>query len=656
MNSSTRISIKCAATLAIFLAPLIAAAQTQTAPVPSAAVAAKKPLTAQQAINTRAISDLRFSPDGARVAMLVSEPPKGAARLRHIWLLDVASHDLRQFTNSAKSEESPRWSPDGKRLAFLTDREEFQQIYLLSMDGGEALPLTEGKRNIQSFSWSPDGKQIAFLAPEPRTDAEVKKDADKDDARVADKDVHLARLWIFDVAARKARQLTSGRWRVSEAVWLPDGSALIVSATQTPESDSNTNRIYSANASDGKLTEIAAPRGPFSQLRISLDGKTIAFVGSRVDGPSPHDLFVLPVAGGTAHNLSAGSLDRPVQAILWRPDTTLVAHVQDGFKAKLVSISAAGAVKAFQPIPANPRAFDISSSGTIVFAGGTATEPDEVWLQTGTSPAQRISKFNESWHDFALVQPEIIRYKSFDNLEIEGAILKPANSQPGAKLPLIVLVHGGPTGAWSDSIETWGQLLVAHGFAIFYPNIRGSTGYGERFIEMNKNDWGGADFRDVMAGVDYLIAKGIADPDKLGIGGWSYGGYMSEWAITQTQRFKAAVSGAGLSNLASEYGTEAGPSYDEWFFSTPYENLDAFMKSSPVKYLKNAHTPTLILQGDVDTTDPIGQSEELYRGLKHYGVEAEMVIYPREPHGLREEKHLVDRLNRIVAWYDAHLK
>jgi len=198
--------------------------------------------------------------------------------------------------------------------------------------------------------------------------------------------------------------------------------------------------------------------------------------------------------------------------------------------------------------------------------------------------------------------------------------------------------------------------LAAHGFAVFYPNIRGSTGYGERFIEMNKNDWGGADFRDVMAGVDYLIAQGIADPNKLGIGGWSYGGYMSEWAITQTQRFKAAVSGAGLANLASEFGTEAGSSYDEWFFGTPYENLDGFMKSSPVKFLKNAHTPTLILQGDADTTDPIGQSEELYRGLKHYGVEAEMVIYPREPHGLREEKHLVDRLNRIVAWYETHLK
>ena len=173
---------------------------------------------------------------------------------------------------------------------------------------------------------------------------------------------------------------------------------------------------------------------------------------------------------------------------------------------------------------------------------------------------------------------------------------------------------------------------------------------------MNRSDWGGKDFKDVMSGVDDLIAKGIADPDRLGIGGWSYGGYMSEWAITQTPRFKAAVSGAGLANLISEYGTERGPSYDEWFFGLPYEKPDGFLNSSPFLYLKNVKTPTLILQGDADVVDPPGQSQELYRGLKRYDVETELVVYPREPHGFHEQKHLLDRLNRILAWYDAHLK
>jgi dipeptidyl aminopeptidase/acylaminoacyl peptidase len=219
-----------------------------------------------------------------------------------------------------------------------------------------------------------------------------------------------------------------------------------------------------------------------------------------------------------------------------------------------------------------------------------------------------------------------------------------------------VLVHGGPTGRWSESIETWGQLLVTHGYAVFYPNIRGSVGYGQKFVEANRGDWGGGDFKDVMAGVEDLVKRGVADPEKLGIGGWSYGGYMAEWAITQTNVFKAAVSGAGMANLISEFGTEDHPAGDEWFYGVPWEQPEGFLNSSPFVHLKKAKTPTLVLQGDADAVDPLGQSQELYRGLKRYGVEAEFVVYPREPHGFHEEKHLLDRLNRILAWYDKYLK
>lgn len=642
--------------LLFFVVAMILSGFARNGAAQASAPSSKKPLTAEEAINTRNLSDLHFAPDARRVALVLTEPPSGTTRLHHIWMLDASSHELRQFTSSAKSEDTPRWSPDGKRLAFLSDRGEFRQIFLLSMDGGEATPLTTGKRAVQSFAWSPDGKQIAFLAPEPKTDEEDKKEKDKDDARMADRDEHLARVWLLDVDSGKPRQLTSGSWRVNEIEWAPDGTRLIVSATDHPESDEETNRIYAIGTADGKMTQIAAPRGPFHTLRVSPDGLLLAYVGSRVDGPSPHDLYVLPTQGGTARNLTGQAIDRPMLSYAWRPDSTLVASVQDGFKTKLVSITAGGSVKTLPALPVNVRAFDMAPSGAIAFTGSTATEPEELWIGPAPDVAQRVSNVNERWEQFALVKPDLVRYKSFDGTEIEGALLKPANAQAGLPLATIVLVHGGPTGAWGDSIDGWGQLLVAHGFVVFYPNIRGSTGYGHRFIEMNRGDWGGADYRDVMAGVDYLVAQGIADPAKLGIGGWSYGGYMSEWAITQTTRFKAAVCGAGLSNLASEFGTENGSSYDEWFYGVPYENLDGFMKSSPVKYLKNVRTPTLVLQGDADTTDPIGQSQELYRGLKHYGVEAEMVVYPREPHGLREEKHLVDRLNRIVAWYEAHLK
>ena len=218
------------------------------------------------------------------------------------------------------------------------------------------------------------------------------------------------------------------------------------------------------------------------------------------------------------------------------------------------------------------------------------------------------------------------------------------------------MINAAPTGNWQDGFEPWGQLLATAGYVVFYPNVRGSTGYGYDFMVLNRGDWGGGDFRDVMAAADDLVRRGIADPERLGIAGWSYGGYMSQWAITQTNRFKAAVSGAGLADLAAEFGTEDHPSYDEWFYGLPYEKLDAFVRSSPITYIKRARTPTLILQGDADVIDPRGQSQQLYRGLKRYGVETELVLYPREGHGLKEEKHLVDRLNRIVAWFDKYMK
>jgi dipeptidyl aminopeptidase/acylaminoacyl peptidase len=279
-----------------------------------------------------------------------------------------------------------------------------------------------------------------------------------------------------------------------------------------------------------------------------------------------------------------------------------------------------------------------------------------LWIWKPQQAPQQVSHLNDAWKQYALVKLETYKYKSFDGTEIEAGLLMPENAAGKTKLPLIALIHGGPTGRWSDQIEIWGQLLAAHGYAVWYPNPRGSTGYGEKFIEMNRADWGGADFKDVMAGVDDLIKKDVADPGRLGIGGWSYGGYMSEWAVTQTTRFKAAVSGAGMADLISEFGTEEGPAYDHWFWGVPYEKPQGFLNSSPFLYVKNAKTPTLILQGTADTIDPLGQSQELYRGLKWYGVPAELVEYPREPHGFHEEKHLVDRLNRILAWYETYLK
>jgi dipeptidyl aminopeptidase/acylaminoacyl peptidase len=625
-----------------------------------AANASAKPRTPAALLSLRHLSDLEFSPDGTRVAFLVREPPQADKHNSHIWIFELSSGSFRQLTYSDKSESSPKWSPDGKSLAFLSNRDANQQIFLLSMSGGEAAPFTKGKRNVSRFAWSRDGKQIAFLAPDTKTEAEEKKETEKDDARVEDKDQKRARLWLLNLADKSERALTPANYELADLAWFPNNSELAVIATDHPESDQNTERIFlvqtAATDKPPVMKQLFEPRGPFGGLEVDPTGRTISFIGSRADGPSPHDLWLLPVGMPAAKNLTAASLDRAVFAYRWTPGGSLILLAADGFTRKLVRYDAAGSREDLSIPETMPSSFAVAEQGTIAFVGENFTEPQEIWLARNAQPPKKFPSFNQHLGAATLAKPELFKYKSFDGLEIEAALLKPSTSDGRAKLPLIALIHGGPTGAWESSIEPWGQLLVARGYAVFYPNIRGSVGYGESFVESNRADWGGADFKDVIAGVDDLVAKGIADPDRLGIGGWSYGGYMSEWAITQTTRFKAAVSGAGMANLISEYGTEQHPAYDEWFWSVPYEKPAGFLNSSPFLYVRNVKTPTLILQGDADTVDPLGQSQELYRGLKRYGVETELVVYPREPHGFHEEKHLLDRLNRIVAWYDKYMR
>jgi len=628
---------------------------------------ASKPLTVEASLNLRNVGDLQFSPDGGRLAFVVTEPAKGTGRLTHIWIYDAVSGAARQFTFSAKSELAPRWSPDGNQLAFLSNRaEDQQQIFLMRADGGEARAITKGKRSVKAFEWSPDDKEIAFLALDGKTEDEEKKEKDKDDAKVVDKDDKHGRLWILDVASGEARALTKANWNFDELAWLPAGDRVVVKGTDRPESDQYTERIFSVQVADGAMKELVKPLGPFGEMRVAPDGKTISYVGSREDGPEPHDLMLLPVTAHAARNLTGASLDRLVQDYHWQSDGSVVLLAANGFSNLVVTYSADGSRHDLSPATGPAGSMALTSGGEIAFVSQGATRPQEVWLWDQKSAPWQVTHLNDSWKTYTLIEPEFYKYKSFDGAEIEAALLKPrvspsANTEIGvpggkSKLPLIALIHGGPTGRWGDSIETWGQLLATHGYAVFYPNIRGSVGYGQKFVEANRGDWGGGDFKDVMAGVDDLVKRGIADPERLGIGGWSYGGYMAEWAITQTNVFKAAVSGAGMANLISEFGTEDHPAGDEWFYGVPWEKPEGFLNSSPFVHLKNAKTPTLELQGDADTVDPLGQSQELYRGLKRYGVETELVVYPREPHGFHEEKHLVDRLERILAWYEKYLK
>jgi dipeptidyl aminopeptidase/acylaminoacyl peptidase len=626
-------------------------------PAQASSSAPPKALTPELVLNRWSVGDLWLSPDGNRVAMVVSEPLKPTGQRRNIWIYDLPASTLRQFTASVKSDTRPRWSPDSRTIAFLSDREGTKQIYLIPLGGGEARPLTESKTGIDSFEWSPDGKRLAVLTSEPKSEEEEKKEKDKDDARVIGKPEERTLLQILEVDSRELKTLVKGAWRISEYQWNPDGQSLIVVASDNPKEELFSEKIYKV-AIAGEMTLLASPAGPFGNLKISPDGTWLAYVGSRGDGPEAHDLILQPLAGGPARNLTARLIDRPIEDFIWQDSASLFILSASGFGNVFTTLNLASGIVKSQWTPDLLIESFSKGNKTLAYVGESAVEAPELWVASEPGLPKRVSHFNKDWDDIKLTKPEIIRYPSFDKKEIEAALFRLENPPSGTKAPAVILVHGGPTGAWTNRFDAWAQLLAARGFVVLSPNIRGSTGYGYDFMVSNRLDWGGGDFKDVMAAFDWLVKEGIADPDRIGIGGWSYGGYMAAWAVTQTTRFKASVSGAPMTDLAMEYGSETpgiNP-YDTWFMGTPYENLPLFAARSPVTHVKKVKTPTLLLCGENDATDPVEQCYQFHRGLRRYNVETELVVYPREGHGVREEKHRIDVLNRMIGWFEKFLK
>ena len=619
-------------------------------------------MTFDDVIALRSVSDAQISPDGKWVAYTVTRADlEQNASDADIWLASTLGESPSRLTTHKKSDTSPRWSPDGRRIAFISAREEKPQIFLMSAFGGEPERLTEHKGGVRQIAWSPDGRSIAFVADEEPTADEEKRIKDKDDAIVVDTNYKFNRLWVLDVATRKARLLPTGDAVANDPQWSPDGTHIAYSTTPTPRADDGSlSDIHVVAVAGGAPRKLVENAGTDQSPRWSPDGTRIAYITSAGSDVRQSQLAVIPADGGTPRMVAPAFLYQP-NAPSWSPDgRTLYFSAPVRTTTQLFAVpSAGGTPRALTDVRGVIGGGTISRDGrSVVFTMSDPQRPADVHVATiGTRllTSRQLTDHNPQIRDLALGKAEVVQWKSSDGMAMDGVLLRPVGYEPGKRYPLITSVHGGPAGAWTENFAAgWGspgQVAAGQGFAIFYPNPRGSSAYGEKFLRANIRDWGAGDYRDIQTGIDALIARGVADSSKLAQTGWSYGGYMTAWTLTQTNRFKAVVVGAGLTDMYSMYATNDIPrALDGYFGAEPWNDTTEYRKRSAMTYIKNARTPTLILHGQVDLRVPVGQAQELYTGLKKNNVPVQLVFYPREPHGLQEPRHQLDKMKRENEW------
>jgi dipeptidyl aminopeptidase/acylaminoacyl peptidase len=638
----------------------------------------KRTVMPEDLVSIRGAGGVNISPDGKRIAFVIQEPkdPKkpGQAADTNIWVVaSDGSEPPRLFASSPKNETQPRWSPDGRYMAFLSNRsnpigkekEASSQIYIMRTDGGEAVQLTAVEGGVEVFRWSPDSNQIAFTVRDPLSAEELKKEKERDDAVRVDHNYKYARLWAVDIQTPKAEQLTKQDFNVNDFSWSPDGSELAASVSPTPRLDDVywSQKLVLVRRLTGEVVRTLS-NTISGNPAWSPDGKTIAmfeFTSQRI----ADRLAIVPATGGESHVLLDNYRGTPWD-FQWTPDSKyLFAESTEGTKMKILKVDVkVGSIVELAEIFSSGPAFHVSrDGGTIAFLQEPPDSPADVWsLKPGSTP-RRLTTLNPQIASLRLGQAKEITWKNKkDGLTIYGVLLTPPDFKPGQAYPAVVQVHGGPEWAWwtgwHGSWHEWGQLLASNGFVVLLPNPRGSDGQGWRFVEANKEDWGGMDFEDILSGVDWLVEQKISDPERIGIGGWSYGGFMTSWTVTQTDRFKAAVVGAAVTNLFSFHGTtDITPNFLRYYFSDlPYRRRASYDSHSAMSFIQNVKTPCLVLHGEADARVPLGQSWEFYTALKQLGVPAEMVTFPREPHGISERAHQLDLLKRVIEWYDKYLK
>ena len=624
----------------------------------------------------KAVGSPRVSPDGKKLVYTVNEAVMTADKsefVTQIWLADLATKQNLQLTFGDKSSTNPKWSPDGNWIAFTSNRKDNRNnLYVLSTSGGEAEPLTDLKSGVNNFAWSPDGRSIAFTMTDQKTEEEEKNDKGRNDFRWVDENLKLSRLYVLSIqkdanGKREPRKLTTENYQVGDFDWSSDGARIAFDHAKSPlANDWTTSDVSIVEVATGKVIDLATTAAAESSPLYSPDGKSIAILAS--DNPprwaQSGVIQIYSVNGGQPKTLVT-SFDAQPGVAGWSADGKRIYFSEPkGTGTQIYSLDVnANRIDEIKTTPAVIGAISLNRGGTTFgFTRQTSDTPADVFVATVNdfNPVQ-ITTVNADLKFPAVGRTEVVTWKSKDGKQIEGLLTYPSGYQSGQRVPLILNVHGGPAGVFQQTfIGGRGVYPLAtfasRGYAILRPNPRGSSGYGTDFRRANLRDWGVGDYQDLMAGVDRVIEMGVADPDRLGVMGWSYGGFMTSWIVTQTSRFKVASAGAPVTNLMSFNGTSDIPAFiPDYFGGQFWEVMDLYQKHSPIFNVKSVTTPTMIQQGDADVRVPISQGYEFYNALKVKGVPTRMIVLPRQPHGPTEPKMQLAAMKANLEWFEKYL-
>jgi dipeptidyl aminopeptidase/acylaminoacyl peptidase len=660
----------------MFLAALLLAATT---------------LSVEDYATMQVLSSPRFSPDGKRIAYVVTRADMTRSVYdADIWTIEADGRNNLQLTRGPGADFQPRWSPDGVLLGFLSDRDGKQAIFLVAAAGGEAVRLTAESSQIHDFQWSPDSKSIAFTMSDPPTTDEERRAHERDDAHVVGENRKQSHLYVIDIATRDVRRLTRGPFSVDEMSWSPDGKTIAFDRLSGMGLDdlyhADLYTIDASSACDDNSCPVMSPLvtqpGVDQHPRFSPDGKSIAFLsaGGRFDWLAEHQIWIIDLADHKKRLVSR-DYDRTPDGFAWSSDsrsilfngplntTSQIFRVgSDGSGFRNVSNANAVVSHADYDFRNNRAAFIFES----------LTSAPELFISDlkAFSPHQ-LTHHNDLYRGRELGETRVFRWKNpKDGLDIEGLLTLPVGYKPNSRVPLLTFVHGGPASRFDQGFLGYlghiyaPQTLAANGFAVLRPNPRGTGGYGSRFRAANRNDWAGMDWIDINAGIDAVIAQGVADPDRMGLMGWSYGGFIASWAIGHSDRLKAISAGAPVVDLLSFHGTSDIREFIPSYFPPPEPEpqqsadatqlepmrhmplaLDVLREHSLLWHLKKTSAHILIQQGEADDRVPLSQGTMLYRALQELGNDVTMVTYPRTLHVAREPKLRIDVARRNVDFF-----